>query len=107
VGHLKGQDVLISVVGGTGLGDQTGMIDAAVKAGVKRFFPSEFGINGQSEAVKQLTPFFAVKQQVLEYLVEKEKDGLTWTSLITGVLLDWVSNVACLAGELSKLTLRS
>jgi len=76
-----------------GFGDQKGIIDAAVKAGVKRFFPSEFGINGRSEAVRQLTPFFAVKQEMLDYLVEKENDGLTWTCLITGVLLDWVSSI--------------
>lgn len=89
---MKGQDAVISILGGMGFADQKGMIDAAVKAGVKRFFPSEFGINGRSEAVRQLTPFFAVKQEVLDYLVEKEKDGLTWTSFIVGPVLDWVSN---------------
>jgi uncharacterized protein YbjT (DUF2867 family) len=92
VSHLKGQDAVISIVGGTGFASQTAIIDAAVAAGVRRFFPSEFGINGQSEAVKQLTPFFAVKQEMLDYLVEKEKDGLSWTSLIVGPVLDWVSN---------------
>jgi hypothetical protein len=88
--HLKGQDAVISVVGGMGFGDQISIIDAAVAAGVRRFFPSEFSINGQSEAVKQLTPFFAAKQATLDYLVEKEKDGLTWTSLVIGPVLDWV-----------------
>jgi NmrA-like family len=97
VSNLKGQDAVISVIGGMGFGEQKGIIDAAVKAGVKRFLPSEFGINGQSEAVRQLTPFFAVKQEVLDYLVEKEKDGLTWTSLIVGVLLDFVSSIGLFA----------
>jgi hypothetical protein len=92
VANLKGQDAVISVVGGTGFGDQKIIVDAAVEAGVKRFFPSEFGINGQSDAVKKLTPFFAAKQDLLDYLVEREKDGLTWTSLIVGALLDYVSN---------------
>lgn len=87
---FKGQDAVISVIGGTGFGDQKSYIDAATKAGVKRFFPSEFGINGQSKAVQQLTPFFAVKQEILDYLVEKEKEGLTWTGLICGILFDWV-----------------
>jgi hypothetical protein len=91
---FKGQDAVISVVGGTGFADQKPYIDAAVKAGVKRFFPSEFGINGQSKAVQELTPFFAVKQEVLDYLVEKEKDGLTWTGLIVGVLFDWVCGLS-------------
>ncbi|KAF1808580.1 NAD(P)-binding protein [Eremomyces bilateralis CBS 781.70] len=87
--HLEGQDAVISVIGGTGLTDQRGIIDAAVTAGVRRFFPSEFSINGQSEVARQLLPFFAVKQETLDYLVEKEKDGLCWTSLIIGPLLDW------------------
>lgn len=98
--NLKGQDAVISVVGGTGFGDQKGIIDAAVKAGVKRFFPSEFGVNGRSEAVKQLTPFFAAKQEVLDYLVVREKDGLTWTSLVVGAVLDWVSNVNLCSGSI-------
>jgi hypothetical protein len=90
VSIFRGQDAVISVVGLTGFDKQKGYVDAAVEAGVKRFFPSEFGINGQSKVVQQLTPFFTVKQELLDYLVEREKDGLTWTGLIVGVLLDWV-----------------
>jgi hypothetical protein len=90
--NLKGQDVVISVIGGMGFANQKVIIDASVKAGVKRFFPSEFGINGRSQAVRDLTPFFAVKQEILDYLAEKESEGLTWTSLVIGVLFDWVSH---------------
>jgi hypothetical protein len=86
---FKGNDTVISIVGATGIGEQKPYVDAAVEAGIKRFFPSEFGINGQSKAVQEMTPFFAVKEELLGYLVEKEKDGLTWTGLICGVLLDW------------------
>jgi len=96
VSAFTGQDAVISIIGGMGFGEQKGFVDAAVKAGVKRFFPSEFGINGQSEASKELTPFFAVKQDLLDYLVEKEKDGLTWTGVICGLLFDWVSIFSCL-----------
>ncbi|KAF2665417.1 NmrA-like family protein [Microthyrium microscopicum] len=86
---LKDHDAVISIVGGTAFGEQNTFIDAAVKAGVKRFYPSEFSVNDQSATVKQLVPFFAVKQGVIDYLIEKEKDGLTWTALIVGPLLDW------------------
>lgn len=96
VAAFTSQDAVISIIGGMGLGEQKGFVDAAVKAGVKRFFPSEFGINGQSEVTKELTPFFAVKQDLLDYLVEKERDGLTWTGVICGVLFDWVSIFSCL-----------
>jgi hypothetical protein len=100
--NLKGQDVVISVIGGMGFADQKAIIDASVKAGVKRFFPSEFGINGRSQAVRDLTPFFAVKQEILDYLVEKESEGLTWTALVIGVLFDWVSCIqySCFKSEL-------
>jgi hypothetical protein len=91
VSVFQGQDAVISVIGGTGIGNQKILVDAALKSGVKRFFPSEFGVNGQSEVVQQLTPFFAPKQELLDYLVENERHGLTWTALICGVLLDWVS----------------
>ncbi|KIV99437.1 uncharacterized protein PV09_08868 [Verruconis gallopava] len=86
---FAGQDAVISILGGTGFGDQKAYVDAAVKAGIKRFFPSEFGVNGQSKVVQEITPFFAVKQEVLDYLVEKEKTGMTWTALIIGALTDW------------------
>lgn len=91
VSIFTGQDAVISVVGATGIGEQKSYVDAAVKASVKRFFPSEFGVNGQSEAVKELTPFFSMKQDLLDYLVTKEKDGLTWTGVIVGVLFEFVS----------------
>ena len=90
VSIFKGNDAVISVVGATGISEQKPYVDAAVAAGIRRFLPSEFGVNGQSKTVQDMTPFFAVKQELLNYLVEKEKDGLTWTGLIVGALFDWV-----------------
>ncbi|KAJ3387920.1 hypothetical protein HDU80_011811 [Chytriomyces hyalinus] len=45
VESLKGVDALVSVVGGPGMGSQEHLIRASVQAGVKRFFPSEYGID--------------------------------------------------------------
>lgn len=90
VSIFRGNDTVISVVGREGIAYQKPFVDAAVEAGIKRFLPSEFGINGQSKTVQEVAPFFAVKQELLDYLVEKEKDGLTWTGLIIGALFDWV-----------------
>lgn len=42
---LAGIDVILSAMNGPGLGEQVPVIKAAAKAGVKRFIPSEFGIN--------------------------------------------------------------
>lgn len=39
---------MLSVIGSAALGSQVSYVDAAVKAGVKRFIPSEFGCDTQS-----------------------------------------------------------
>ena len=55
---FKGQDAVVSAVGATGFGDQAKFVDAAVRAGVKRFIPSEFSSNSLSDAVIKLVPLF-------------------------------------------------
>ncbi|KAH8688550.1 isoflavone reductase [Ilyonectria robusta] len=40
---MEGQDVVICTIGANAAGDQNIFIDAAIAAGVQRFFPSEFG----------------------------------------------------------------
>lgn len=87
---LEGQDAVISTVGATGFSDQKALIDAAIKAGVKRFIPSELSTNTLSAAVRELVPVFEAKKAILDYLIEKESTGLTWTGLAGGPLLDWV-----------------
>jgi hypothetical protein len=41
-------DAIVSVVGSLALPSQLSYIDAALKAGVKRFIPSEFGCDTQA-----------------------------------------------------------
>lgn len=88
---FKGKDVVISVVGATGFGEQKKFVDAAIRAGVKRLIPSEFSANSQNDAVLQLLPLFGQKKELIEYLKSKETDGLTWTGIATSALFDWVS----------------
>jgi len=40
---LKGVDAVVSAYGGEGMREQYKLLEAAKKAGVKRFIPSEFG----------------------------------------------------------------
>ena len=47
---LKGVDVVVSTVGGPALHDQLLVIEAAKEAGVKRFYPSEFGGDPRTES---------------------------------------------------------
>jgi hypothetical protein len=90
VNALKGQDVVISALGVEGFSQQQKIVDAAVRAGVKRFLPSEFSSSSEDPAVLRLMPLFEQKKNLIDYLKSKEKDGLTWTGLATGLLFDWV-----------------
>ena len=90
VAALKGQDAVVSAVGGAGFLQQKPVVEAAVKAGVKRFIPAEFSSNTMSEAVRDLVPLFEQKKEVLDQLKTKEPQGLTWTGIAVGGLFDWV-----------------
>lgn len=87
---FKGQDAVVSVVGAGGFLEQKKIIDAAVKAGVKKFLPSEFSSNTLSDAVQELVPVFHAKREVIDYLKSKEKEDMSWTAISCGLLFDWV-----------------
>jgi len=99
---FKGQDAVISIVGNEGFAEQAKIIDAAVRAGVKRFIPSEFGSDTASETVRGIVPIFNGKKQVVDYLKSKESDTFSWTALITGPFFDWVSINATSLGNKSN-----
>ena len=82
---FRGQDAIISSLARAGMGHQYAIIDAAVKAGVKRYVPSDFGSDIRNDKAAELLPqYFAEKIKTNRYLREKEKDGLTWTAFATG-----------------------
>ena len=85
VAAFKGQDAVISTIATANAVQQKKMVDAAVKAGVKRFVPSEFGSDTLNEkAVTILPQYFKGKREAVEYLKTKEEDGLIWTAFVTG-----------------------
>lgn len=83
---FKGQDAVISTVASAAVPvAQKAMIDAAIKAGVKRFVPSEFGSDTRNEKAAAILPqTFKGKLETVQYLKGKEKEGLTWTAFVTG-----------------------
>ncbi|BGP43035.1 hypothetical protein JCM10449v2_007050 [Rhodotorula kratochvilovae] len=96
---LKGADVLVSAMGaqqhaeGRYEDNKARLLDAAVKAGVKIYVPSEFGTdhNGQNQDVVQ-SPMFANKQH---HHAEAASRGLQvlafYSSLITEISFsDWL-----------------
>ncbi|KAK6819143.1 Oxidoreductase aprR [Aspergillus parasiticus] len=86
---FKGQDVVISTVTTGALQRQKMFIDAAIEAGVKRFIPSEFGHDTRNgNASKMLPQMYQQKREIVEYLREKQNDGLEWTAFVTGPFLD-------------------
>ena len=91
VDAFKGQDAVVSAVGDAGLAEEIKIIDASVKAGVKRFLPSEYGNNSQNAKATALIPVFGLKVQINEHLKAQESKGLTWTAILAGPLFDWVS----------------
>jgi len=101
---FEGQDAVVSLVGSSALGDQKAWVDAAVKAGVKRFLPSEFGGDGTNKAILEKLPLFATKGAVVDHLRSKEKDGLSWTSVVTGPFFDWGLQVGFLGYNVKEKT---
>ncbi|TEY61528.1 hypothetical protein BOTCAL_0167g00030 [Botryotinia calthae] len=83
---LKGQDVVISTIAKTAAAvQQKAIIDAAVKAGVKCFVPSEFGNDTRIKKAMKIVPqFLKTKVDTVEYSKEKEKEGLAWSAFVTG-----------------------
>lgn len=86
---FKGQDAVVSTVSGPSIRTQTSIIDAAIKAGVKRFIPSEFGSNTANPKAVELVPVFKGKESIVNYLKGKESDSLSWTCLCNGPFFDW------------------
>lgn len=69
--------------------EQFRFIDAAVEAGVKRFVASEYGLNNANPKARALNSVFDDKGRVQEYLREKEREGLTWSSVSCGMWIAW------------------
>ncbi|KAF7528402.1 hypothetical protein G7054_g10175 [Neopestalotiopsis clavispora] len=86
---LRGQQAVVSTIGGAALSKQLLLVEAAANAGVIRFIPSEFGSNTLHPKVAQL-PVFTDKVAVQNAL-KKEADAgrLTYTLISNGPFLDW------------------
>lgn len=81
---FKGQDAIISAISRMVVEVEKTMIDAAAKAGVRRFVPSYFGTDAENAAAVELLPvYFKDKLPVLEYLRSREGE-LSWSAFVTG-----------------------
>ncbi|KAM3080587.1 hypothetical protein ACMFMG_005528 [Clarireedia jacksonii] len=86
---FNGQDAIISAMAPDQVSLQHKLINAAIKAGVKRFVPSEFGSDTRNtKAVELLPEYFNAKLETIDYLRSKEKEGLTWSAFVTGIFFE-------------------
>ncbi|TVY82591.1 Isoflavone reductase-like protein [Lachnellula suecica] len=89
---FHGQDVVVVMIGkGVAILSQKTIIDAAARAGVKRFFPSEFGSNTLSAELLRNVPAMKAKAMILTYLQQKAAahPALKWTAICNGAFFDW------------------
>ncbi len=95
---LAGQDAVVSMVGTFAIEEQRPIIDAALAVGVKRFIPSEFGVNTRKAKDTVLGGVLKPKIEIVDYLdqVAKENPGFSWTAISIGWFFDFVS--PCLRG---------
>ncbi|KAI9879479.1 MAG: hypothetical protein M1830_008438 [Pleopsidium flavum] len=84
---FKSQDAVLSAIATFSTPEQKTIIDAAVKAGVKRFIPSEYGIDTSLRRVTEIVPPAKGKQEVVAHLKTKEREGLSWTVICVGLFL--------------------
>ncbi|KAI0198431.1 NAD(P)-binding protein [Astrocystis sublimbata] len=86
---LQGHDAVISTVGFSTLADQLLLVEAAAKAGVKRFLPSEFGSNTMNPKTAALPPYKG--KIAVQAALQKgaETGGMSYTLVINGPFLDW------------------
>jgi nucleoside-diphosphate-sugar epimerase len=77
---------------------QTSIVEAAAQAGVKRFIPSEYGIDTSIPAVEDVVPLTKPKRDTIAQLRAFESKGLSWTAIIVGSFFDWTYEIPGLMG---------
>ena len=86
---FQGQDAVVSTIASASIGVQLRLIEAATKAGVKRFVPSEFGSNTLNVKTGSL-PVYKDKITVQDALAKASaSSNLSYTLIINGPFLDW------------------
>lgn len=86
---FKGQDGIVLLIPPNEVEKQKRIIDVAIKAGVKRVIPGEFGSDTTKKEILDAVPIFAYKAEVVKYLQSKEDTGLSWSGIVNGGFFDW------------------
>lgn len=99
---LQNQHALISALTTTSLASQYPLFTAAIKVGVKRILPSEFG-SDTTAAANRDNPVYKQKIEIEAWLAEQVKGTeTTYTSVINNCFLDWGLSFGFLANVKEK-----
>jgi uncharacterized protein YbjT (DUF2867 family) len=82
---LKGQDAVVSTLNHLFYEEQTALVDASIKAGVRRFIPSEYGVDVSLPTVRN-TPYLRAKGLIQDILIAS---NMTYSFLYTGPFFEW------------------
>ena len=86
---FEGQDAVVCAIPIVCSAEQSRMINAASRAGVKRFVPSIWG-NPAVGSLPEIAPAMSEhKNGMLGNLKGKQATGMTWTSVVCGPFFDW------------------
>jgi nucleoside-diphosphate-sugar epimerase len=88
VAAFTNQDAVINCVTTLAVRTQLRIISAAAEAGVRRFVPSEYGLNNNNPAARALCSVFREKGEVQDYLRTLE-DRMEWMSFAVVMWLKW------------------
>ncbi|OPB41883.1 hypothetical protein A0O28_0104430 [Trichoderma guizhouense] len=87
---FQGHDVVINCMTSFSVADQFRIIDAAIAAGIRRYVPSEYGLNYMRHDAQALNQVFNDKGKIQEYLRAKAQTGvIEWMSIACGMWIRW------------------
>lgn len=93
VAALKGQNTVVSTVGASAISAQKTVIDASIRAGVRRFIPSDFGALTTRPGAESL-PLNAMWVDIQTYLKDKALAGeIEYTLFAVGPFLEFVMSM--------------
>ncbi|KAL7920307.1 NAD(P)-binding protein [Trichoderma austrokoningii] len=89
----EGFEAVISVIGNSIMRLQPAMIEAAITAGVRHFYPSEFGSDIAQEHLRTFR-YFRDKRVTRDHLTAKAKEhpDFYYTLMMTGIFTEWTAD---------------
>lgn len=86
-----GQDAVISCISQAAVGGQDVILDAAIEAKVKRFLPSDYGIDYMNALDTKAWQSLEGKAKTIQHLKDlaQKHTWFSWTGLAVGLFFDW------------------